>query len=105
MAALLLQEAQTLRICRLQPGCLIQLMTTTVPSDATENDSFVAKFDAAGALEFLTYLGGSSSDHIHAVAVDEQCSIYLTGQTWSVISLQRKMLMTALLRVMDGIPL
>jgi hypothetical protein len=56
----------------------------TVPGDDTsEKDGFVAKFDAAGALQFLTYLGGSSSDHIYAVAVDEQCSIYLTGSTQS----------------------
>jgi hypothetical protein len=56
----------------------------TVPSDDnTREEGFVAKFDAAGSLEFLTYLGGSSSDYISAVAVDEQCSIYLTGNTRS----------------------
>jgi hypothetical protein len=56
----------------------------TVPSDDTvDKDGFVAKFDAAGALEFLTYLGGSSSDTVSAVAVDEQCTIYLTGHTFS----------------------
>jgi hypothetical protein len=56
----------------------------TVPSDDTiDKDGFVAKFDAAGALKFLTYLGGSSSDTVSDVAVDEQCSIYLTGHTFS----------------------
>jgi hypothetical protein len=56
----------------------------TVPSDDNiREEGFVAKFDAAGALEFLTYLGGSSSDFINAIAVDEQCSIYLTGYTQS----------------------
>jgi hypothetical protein len=56
----------------------------TVPSDDnTREEGFVGKFGAAGALEFLTYLGGSSSDYINAVAVDEQCSIYLTGFTQS----------------------
>jgi hypothetical protein len=52
--------------------------------DNTEKDGFVAKFYAPGVLDFLTYLGGSSSEHIYAVAVDEQCSIYLTGSTQSV---------------------
>lgn len=56
----------------------------TVPGDDnTQKDGFVAKFDAAGALKSLTYLGGSSSDKIFAIAVDEKCSIYLTGSTQS----------------------
>jgi hypothetical protein len=56
----------------------------TIPSDDnSERDGFIAKFDATGALEFLTYLGGSSSDHIYAVTVDKECSIYLTGSTQS----------------------
>jgi hypothetical protein len=56
----------------------------TAPSDDNaQKDGFVAKFDAAGALEFLTYLGGSSSDKIFSIVVDEQCSIYLTGSTQS----------------------
>jgi hypothetical protein len=66
------------------PGAFDTTYNYTVPSDDnSEKDGFVAKFDAAGALKFLTYLGGSSSDHIYAVAVDEQCSIYLTGSTQS----------------------
>jgi hypothetical protein len=56
----------------------------TVPTfDNIREEGFVAKFDAAGGLKFLTYLGGSSTDVIFAVAVDEQCSIYLTGSTRS----------------------
>ena len=66
------------------PGAFDTTYDYTVPSDDNaQKDGFVAKFDAAGALEFLTYLGGSSSDTISAVAVDEQCSIYLTGSTQS----------------------
>jgi len=56
---------------------------TVLSDDNVEKDGFVAKFDAGGALEFLTYLGGSSSDKIFAIAVDEGCSIYLTGSTQS----------------------
>jgi hypothetical protein len=66
------------------PGAFDTTYNYTVPSDDNvDKDGFVAKFDAAGVLEFLTYLGGSSSDKIFAVAVDEQCSIYLTGSTQS----------------------
>ena len=66
------------------PGAFDTTYNYTVPSDDNVGkDGFVAKLDAAGALEFLTYLGGSSSDKIYAIAVDEQCSIYLTGSTSS----------------------
>jgi hypothetical protein len=56
---------------------------TVFGEDDSEKDGFVTKFDEAGTLEFLTYLGGSSTDHIYAVTVDERCSIYLTGSTQS----------------------
>ena len=66
------------------PGAFDTTYDYTVPGeDDAQKDGFVAKFNAAGALEFLTYLGGSSSDKIFAIAVDEQCSIYLTGSTQS----------------------
>lgn len=66
------------------PGAFDTTYDYTVPGDDNaQKDGFVAKIDAAGALEFLTYLGGSSSDKIFAIAVDEQCSIYLTGSTQS----------------------
>jgi hypothetical protein len=66
------------------PGAFDTTFDYTVPSgDNTRDEGFVAKFDTTGALEFLTYLGGSSSEWIYAIAVDEQCSIYLTGSTRS----------------------
>jgi hypothetical protein len=66
------------------PGALDTTFDYTVPGDDnTIQDSFVGKFDATGALEFLTYLGGNSGDRISAIAVDDQCSIYLTGYTES----------------------
>ncbi len=44
-------------------------------------DGFVAKFSPAGALLYLTYLGGSADDGITAIAVDSAGNAYLTGGT------------------------
>ncbi len=47
-------------------------------------DGFLTQFNLDGAsLVFSTFIGGSSSDADHAVAVDNQGSVYLTGQTFS----------------------
>lgn len=47
-------------------------------------DGFLAQLDESGAnLIFSTFLGGSSSDHVRAVAVAQDRSIYLTGTTAS----------------------
>ncbi len=44
-------------------------------------DAFVAKFSPAGALMYLTYLGGSGDDAASAIAVDSAGNAYLTGMT------------------------
>jgi hypothetical protein len=47
-------------------------------------DVFVAKLNAAGsALAYSTYLGGSSTDVGHGIAVDAAGSAYVTGQSCS----------------------
>ena len=47
-------------------------------------DAFVARINAAGtALTFATYLGGSAGEEGHAVAVDGQGNVYVTGETGS----------------------
>ena len=55
-------------------------------------DAFVAKFNANGALEWLTYLGGSdtyvnrfanSADRANAIGVDGQGNVYVGGATAS----------------------
>lgn len=47
-------------------------------------NGFVAKLSPNGvSLVYSTYLGGSSVDSISAIAVDEQLSAYVTGETFS----------------------
>ncbi len=46
-------------------------------------DAFVAKFSPAGALVYLTYLGGSADDAATAVAVDSSGNAYVVGLTTS----------------------
>jgi hypothetical protein len=47
-------------------------------------DAFVAKLSSNGEqLLFSTYLGGASTDHGAAIAVDSSGTVYVTGSTWS----------------------
>jgi hypothetical protein len=47
-------------------------------------DAFVAKLSPDGTrLVYSTYLGGGSTDHGSAIAVDMSGSAYVTGSTWS----------------------
>ena len=45
-------------------------------------DGFIAKFDKSGDLKFNTFLGGSSTDYIEDIAIDQN-GIYVTGYTFS----------------------
>lgn len=47
------------------------------------SDAFIAKFNAAGAAVFATYLGGNGSDRGSAVAVNGVGEAYVTGCTGS----------------------
>ncbi|MBN1215499.1 MAG: SBBP repeat-containing protein [Candidatus Lokiarchaeota archaeon] len=61
--------------------------TTTGVIDETPNgkyDVYISKINAAGTgLEFSTFLGGSGSDLLYDIYVDESGSIYLLGYTES----------------------
>jgi len=46
-------------------------------------DAFIAKFDASGALLFLTYLGGTGIDVPSSMVVDGSGNIYIGGSTTS----------------------
>jgi hypothetical protein len=47
-------------------------------------DAFVVKLAPSGAVEYATYLGGSSSDWANAIAVDSAGAAYIVGSTNSV---------------------
>jgi uncharacterized protein (TIGR03437 family) len=53
-------------------------------SSLVGGDAFVAKYTPAGALVYVTYLGGSSDDCGNAIAVDSAGNAYITGFTDSV---------------------
>lgn len=47
------------------------------------NDAFVARFNSSGSMIWSTYYGGTQSEDIHAVAIDKQKNIFVTGMTMS----------------------
>ncbi len=61
--------------------------TTAGAVDTSYNgglEAFVSVLNATGtALAYSTYLGGSSDDSAHGIAVDGAGRAYLTGHTWS----------------------
>ena len=48
-----------------------------------DDDAFVTKLDATGAVVYSTYLGGSSDDQGYGIAVDSSGNAYVTGDTYS----------------------
>src|SRR4030095_10961728 len=47
-------------------------------------DAFITRLNSSGsALSFSTYLGGTNCDTGRAVAVDNACNVYVTGETLS----------------------
>lgn len=57
------------------------VLNAAQPSYGGGVDAIVAKLDANGALQFSSYLGGSSNDTANGIAVDGSGSGYVTGYT------------------------
>ncbi|MBH0176450.1 MAG: tandem-95 repeat protein [Nitrospira sp.] len=53
-------------------------------SNAGGIDAFVTKLNAAGALVYSTYVGGSGDDSGYGIAVDETGQAYVAGHTTSI---------------------
>ncbi len=54
---------------------------STMSSDASEG--FIIKFNTNGKLQWATFYGGNSSDFFHALVIDSEDNIYVTGETYS----------------------
>ena len=54
------------------------------PARSGHDDAFIAKFNSDGRLLWSTYLGGSGKDEVHAIAVDANDYIHITGNTASI---------------------
>ena len=57
------------------------------PTDpgAGNDDGFIAKLNAAGALVNFTYLGSGGYDAVNAITLDAAGNVYATGQTWPFV--------------------
>ncbi len=51
------------------------------------NDAFLAKFDAAGTIQWSTYYGGTAQEQATAVKCGTAGDIYITGQTNSLVNM------------------
>src|SRR5207248_1153097 len=59
-------------------------LTTVKPTQAASGggtDAFVAEFDVSGTAQFVTYLGGSGTDHGTGIARDVNGNAYVAGDT------------------------
>ncbi len=52
---------------------------------AGNDDGFIAKLNAAGALVNFTYLGSGGYDAVNAITLDASGAVYATGQTWPFV--------------------
>jgi hypothetical protein len=63
---------------RTTPGALKRIC-----DDPCYSDAVIAKVDRRGRLMYATYLGGTSNEEAHAIAVDALGQMYVVGTTWS----------------------
>lgn len=59
----------------------IQPAFAGLTTNGLTGDAFVAKFNSSGALQYLTYLGGTRDDAAGGIAVDAAGNVYVTGFT------------------------
>ncbi len=69
-------------------GTSISPTLYTTPTSFQQNlsgatDAFIARFNSNGALKFSTFYGGTSSEDIHAIAIDRNCNIIGVGGSFS----------------------
>ena len=57
----------------------------TADPGAGNDDGFIAKLNAAGALVNFTYLGSGGYDAVNAITLDAAGNVYATGQTWPFV--------------------
>jgi hypothetical protein len=50
-------------------------------------DAFLVKFDAAGQRQWCTYFGGSGTEYLYDVMLDNQSNVWISGQTTSTASI------------------
>jgi len=62
----------------IQPAC-----GRSGPERSCSDDGVIAVVDVAGALQYMSYLGGYSSDSTRGIAVDGQGNIVVAGDTFS----------------------
>jgi len=55
----------------------------TASGSPSVRDAFVAKISSDGVILFATYFGGSRVDDAHAIGIDSERNIYLSGRTYS----------------------
>ncbi|MFN7996013.1 MAG: SBBP repeat-containing protein [Bryobacteraceae bacterium] len=65
----------------LKPGTCHGGVSDPLPPPCT--DTFLAKLNAAGEIQFLTYFGGAGDERSGTVAVDSSGNIWITGNTSS----------------------
>ena len=67
-------------------GAHFPILNPFQPQRASSNysDAFVTKVSPQGALIYSSYLGGTSADEGHGIAIDAAGTAYVTGSTMSV---------------------
>jgi len=70
-------------------GVYVDIVTTGVYQDTVTGmtDAFVAKFDAALALQWCTYYGADSGDVAEGCGVDSAANVYIAGRTRSPVGM------------------